>query len=90
MLNASAPDTGHCFKSYSSARSSTLGRRSLADPKKSANLPNNGQKKKLQILMPTWRVNSFDKGYHFFFGIQVHQFVGSGKKNFIDILCFFD
>ena len=47
-------------------------------------------KKKLQILMPTWRVNSFDKGYHFFLGIQVHQFVGSGKKNFIDILCFFD
>ena len=40
--------------------------------------------------MPTWRVNSFDKGYHFFFGIQVYQFVGSGKKNFIDILCFFD
>ena len=47
------------------------------------------KKKKLQILMPTWQVNSFDKGYHFFL-TQVHQFVGSGKKNFIDILCFFD
>ena len=43
-------------------------------------LPNNGQKKKLQILMPTWRVNSFDKGYHFFLEFKFINLLVQEKK----------
>ena len=50
---------------------------------------NNGKKKKVTNFN-AHAASFFLLRLYFFFEIHVYQFVGSGKKNFIDILCFFD